>query len=991
MRTLKTAPVFTLIYLLISFLTSVNSLLATTGQSMPIEWIRPNSIVVDGVLQEPIYETGEWQTGFKIVRSDTLSRNQTFFRLFTDGNQLYFSARIQKSTGQFVSGGGSRDRVLIAQGDHVNLFIRTHKDVSDFFQFQIAPNGHFADIRLMQGGVTREYSWTTSAVVASHIDSANREWTVEASIPLAELNIDPELDRWYVNVARSIIRQPPEDGAPREIASWIPTPTEIENPTILSPAILPDFDRQPFAWQLNLMDTKILRQGNNYIMRNRFALKNLTGTPQFIRLETMLNHGESTARPVSLSLENQADEIVEIDIPLGNQSDQTVERSIRVLSASKPIRQLLSYHDQFHYQYAPARLELLQPGYRSTIYHTQNLQSVRARLHKLDDFYSIQNPQAGIRDNQGNWLPGILTEIQPKTEWLIEVPGIQALEDGNHTLEVRYTNAISDTVPILQRTILKVPYQEGEVWIDEHGVVYRDGEPFPAYGFHYGRRDYTGKYERYLPHMFYSVYLPVWASPPQKRMKDSIADLAQKGIYSVVSVASASQKGSATNQPDTLTPKEETEYRNLALAARNNPNVVGYYLSDEPEWRGLSPQRMQAIYNILRETDPYHPVSITNNTDQGVIRYQQANDLPNPDPYPIFLKDGGPARHLSRIGVYVDNVTNGQESFRATWVTPQAFNLNYFRRGETGYRSPTATELRAQQTIALIHGALGITWYPENLIWDEPAAQSSIPYLSWEYRWLFPWLVKSRPQVLHNAHGLLIGLCAAEEGILLLIVNQEGHDQKFTLQDDRIQSIPQWKIAGSPHLHPASAEGLSFTLPPYSTLILASPEVSMAHEEFTHIPLPTWEEVLKHEQEILDNLYIPENVAHLQNGAIARAVGRNNRWNALTAINGAKEPGSMGYNAEYFKPGQGLEVEFADTVTPQKVILYGSNVLTGQLELELEDGEWQQVATINHPEEVWQHEIQFSGFPTRKLRLVAESVAYTSYDSIRIVEVEVYE
>lgn len=987
MKTLKTI----LTCLLMTFLIHANGLAAASEQGMSIEWIQPDSIVVDGVLQEPVYQEGEWQTGFTILRSSALSKNQTFFRLFTDGNQLYFTARIQKSTGQFVSGGGSRDRVLIAQGDHVNLLIRAHKDVSDFFQFQIAPNGHFADIRLMQGGVTREYSWTSSATVASHIDKKNREWIVEMSVPLAELNIDPELDQWYVNVARSLIRQPPEDGTPREISSWIPTPTEIENPTILSPAILPDFDRRPFAWQFNLLGTKILKQNDDYIMRNRFALTNLTGAAQFIKIETNLNQEGLAARPLNLSINHQAREVIEVDIPLGNQANLEVERSIKVLSASLPIRQLISHHDQFHYQYTPVRLELIQPGYRNTIFHTQNLQSVKARFHKLDDFYSVQNLQAGLRDSQGNWFPAMLTETRPDTEWLIEVPGIQTLEEGNHTLEVRYTDAISATPEIQQRTILKVPYQEGEVWIDENGVVYREGEPFPAYGFHYGRRDYTGKYERYLPHMFYSVYLPVWASPPQKKMKESIALLAEQGIYSVVSVASASQNGSKTNQPDTLTEKEENEYRKLALAARNNPNFIGYYLSDEPEWRGLNPARMKAIYDILRETDPWHPVSITNNTDQGILNYQHANDLPNPDPYPIFLKDGGPARHLSRIGIYVDNVTTGEESFRATWVTPQAFNLNYFRRGETSYRGPTATELRAQQTIALIHGALGITWYTENLAWDEPATRSSIPYLSWEYRWLFPWLVKSRPEVLHTAHGLLIGICAAEDGVLLLVVNQEGHDQEFTLQDERIRSIPEWKVAGNSDLHSSSADGLSFSLPPYSTLILASPEVPMAHEEFTHIPLPTWEEVLKHEQEIIRNLYIPENMAHLQNGAIARAVGRGNRWNALTAINGAKEPGSMGYNAEYFKPGQGLEIEFARPITPQKVILYGANVLTGHLELEREDGEWQQVATIQHSEEVWQHEIQFSGFPTTKLRLIAESVAYTSYDSIRVIEIEVYE
>lgn len=968
----------------------LNAAAYVNAVGIEIEWIQQGDIAVDGQLNERVYQTGDWHTGFHIQRSENLAKNQTSFRLFTDGNQLYFVARMYKSTGEFASGGASRDRVLIAQGDHINLLLRTHRDVSDFFQFQIAPNGHFSDIRLMQGGVTREYTWTTSAVTGSSINKETREWILEMAVPLSELNIDPTLDNWYVNVARSIIRQPQSDGNPREISSWISTPTEIENPTILAPVKLPDFNRNQFAWDLQVLDTKVLSDDNQYILRNVVSITNQTGVPQSVTAYVSLDEGNLNSPQTNLKIADQQQEILTLDIPLGTQSKQYVQRSIKLVNAENPAQQLINYHNFFQYEYFPARLDLIQPGYRNTIFHTQNVQSVQAILSKLDDNLTLQNLRAGILDSTGNWLNASITENQQGSEWLIEVQNIANLPEGKHKLTVYYTTTDQSTEQQLERTIRKVPYQPGEIWIDARGILHRDGKPFPAYGFHYGRRDFSGEYERFLPNMFYSVYLPVWASS-FKRMRNSVEQLKQHEIYSVISVASASQNGSATNQPDELTAKEQEEYRKLALAARNNPHIVGYYLSDEPEWRGLSPARMQAIYDILNEYDPYHPVSITNNTDQGVINYLTANDLPNPDPYPIFLKDAGPSRHLSRIGIYVSNIPFGQESYRAAWVTPQAFDLNYFRRGESIYRGPTATELRAQQTIALIYGATGITWYTENLAWDEPGVQSAVPYLSWEYRWLFDHLVQDRPQIVHNQNGILVGMCQPATGTILLIVNQEGSQQTLQLSHPSIANTTQWNVIGSAKSVLHREDQLSISLTPYETIILASSEIPLATELFPEAIIPSWDQILEQEQQIRDSLYIAENMAHVDNGTVVRTVGRRNRWNVMTTNNGSKIPGSAGYNAENFKPGEGIEVEFPETMNPKTIKIYGSNILKGRVLVEQSGGSWQDVATFEHPEEVWEYNIEIHPAPTRKIRIIAEEVAYYPFNSIKIIEVEVYE
>ena len=44
--------------------------------------------------------------------------------------------------------------------------------------------------------------------------------------------------------------------------------------------------------------------------------------------------------------------------------------------------------------------------------------------------------------------------------------------------------------------------------------------------------------------------------------------------------------------------------RKLVAETRNDRNIIGYYISDEPECRGVSPFYLRSLYLALRELDP---------------------------------------------------------------------------------------------------------------------------------------------------------------------------------------------------------------------------------------------------------------------------------------------------------------------------------------------------------------------------------------------------
>jgi hypothetical protein len=154
---------------------------------------------------------------------------------------------------------------------------------------------------------------------------------------------------------------------------------------------------------------------------------------------------------------------------------------------------------------------------------------------------------------------------------------------------------------------------------------------------------------------------------------------------------------------------EAAEIRAFVRKWKTHPALLGWYMADEPELRPALVSRMEAIREVCMDEDPYHPCVLLNDTVNGIHKYINGADVMNPDPYPLFIKDGKAAKPINKVGKFVEEIAIAGAEKKGAWVTPQGFNYGDF--GRVNNRAPDFRELRNMQYQSVIAGATGFTWY----------------------------------------------------------------------------------------------------------------------------------------------------------------------------------------------------------------------------------------------------------------------------------------
>jgi len=69
--------------------------------------------------------------------------------------------------------------------------------------------------------------------------------------------------------------------------------------------------------------------------------------------------------------------------------------------------------------------------------------------------------------------------------------------------------------------------------------------------------------------------------------------------------------------------------------AKDHPALLAWYLSDEPENRGETPEVERRRYLDLKKRDPNHPIGLCHNAFEALARFKDACDFTMTDVYPI--------------------------------------------------------------------------------------------------------------------------------------------------------------------------------------------------------------------------------------------------------------------------------------------------------------------------------------------------------------------
>jgi len=65
-------------------------------------------------------------------------------------------------------------------------------------------------------------------------------------------------------------------------------------------------------------------------------------------------------------------------------------------------------------------------------------------------------------------------------------------------------------------------------------------------------------------------------------------------------------------QQATIPPELLAAVRAMVAKVRDSkPDLMGYYICDEPSGRTIHPAALRQVYEAIRDTDPYHPVFLS--------------------------------------------------------------------------------------------------------------------------------------------------------------------------------------------------------------------------------------------------------------------------------------------------------------------------------------------------------------------------------------------
>jgi len=142
----------------------------------------------------------------------------------------------------------------------------------------------------------------------------------------------------------------------------------------------------------------------------------------------------------------------------------------------------------------------------------------------------------------------------------------------------------------------------------------------------------------------------------------------------------------------------------------HSDSILGWYLEDEPEGRGISPKIIFNKRAALLRQGFQQPGVIVLNRSWRAVDYAPAADIIMTDPYPI------PFEPLSWLSANLDEIhaAVGSDPAKRVWAVIQAFGWNYGSDAvrETGLgREPKGEEVQALTYLALAHKAQGLFYY----------------------------------------------------------------------------------------------------------------------------------------------------------------------------------------------------------------------------------------------------------------------------------------
>ena len=643
-----------------------------------------------------------WQTGFARVEKTGRppAAGATRFKAFHDGDWLYVAVDCEEPENAARLASIHRrdhDNVMIAREECIEINIALGATGDMFYKIVVRPTGDIADYCCVDDNTGNEIyvcdaKWQSGASARTAV--SERGWTAELAIPLGPMcsgtteavrkNGTGEGFAWLFSIGRTRI--------PGKRAEWSIWPAGARGfcyPKSFAKAAVPGLDPFRHAWELNLDSTSaaplagalaltakataVNRTGDYRLGAARAYLVDVNGKVSAVGSTPLGGMPSDRLQPLSVTLDGARKGAATLHVEL-----YSAEGRLEAQTVSEMV-----------VEYEPVKIVLTRPCYRDCVFDSM----------KLGEIEGLVILEEGVGRPLSVALAGDGTDDK------VEFPAAAATNSFRFPFVGKAKGDYFIRAGGAEKRVRNLPFQDGEIWIGEDGVMRRNGEKFMPFGWFSDQftEDYPGLTiaQMYDGHVRDVQFI--------RRQCDRAGALGRVFIAAPTITEPDGRRIFDTKAlQGPFRDEHKASVRRFAEAVRSHPWFGAYYLVDEPEGRDLSAEWFRQEREFLAEIDPYHPTIMLNYSIDGIRRYSIVGaEINCPDAYPYYFTDGT-TRAPRRVAY--DKAKAAAAHAQCAWLAPQLFDWPTTEPGKVAC-GPDFNEIREQALLALAGDARGFMWY----------------------------------------------------------------------------------------------------------------------------------------------------------------------------------------------------------------------------------------------------------------------------------------
>ena len=482
--------------------------------------------VIDGDLGDPVWRQGEWCGPLVLLtRNGEEAVPRTEFKLAGDTGNLYLAARLFEPEMAHLR--ASREQGGdIWKDDSLELFVDPYPSDSAYFQIAANSRGHWFSLKSLAPDGSRVREWRPAGVRAAAA-LAEREWTLELSVPLVSLGALDATDTWRVNVARNRTF----DARIHTLASLNGS---LHQPSRFATMTFPGGPRSPHRWELGAPRREVIETGPGSLWYAAdIPVANSSGLFRFFTVNGVLTDGgrEVGRGTVHGGLDSGLRRTYRLRIPV-RQDGRGLLR-LTLVDRARPDMTLQTDVFPVETAYAPVGLTVLRPAYRNSVYASHRLSSLRVRVDLAGSPESQTPVTVTVRvlDPQGKALDASVIDgfASRGTETVLLENSLTGLPSGSYTISAELHDGHETRKTRVPLTVHGPA--DREVIIDETGGVRIDGKPFLPVGWF---TPYPPSYDEYASegYTFLTDYGAPWRSVQEER--EYLDQAAQRRLLTMI-------------------------------------------------------------------------------------------------------------------------------------------------------------------------------------------------------------------------------------------------------------------------------------------------------------------------------------------------------------------------------------------------------------------------------------------------------------------------